>query len=190
MRLFIKFIITFVYLSGPFCFSVIAQELRDIKPPIDSPVHPAIIISIVLIILLIVGGIIFCIYKIIKALSTNKQRILTSWEKAFQRLELLQKSNLLEEDKFDKYFSELSDVIRRYMEERFQVKAPEMTSEEFFVYVKNAKEIGYEHKQLLKQFLTSCDMIKFAQYTPQSEEGEKIFKAAWNFIQETKLDEN
>jgi hypothetical protein len=76
--------------------------------------------------------------------------------------------------------------VRRYIEEVFQLKASEMTTEEFLSSAKDSSRLPPEHKALLKEFLEACDLVKFAKHTPRDAEVEQIFLNAKYFIEETK----
>jgi len=82
--------------------------------------------------------------------------------------------------------SEISDIIRHYLENRFLLKAPEMTTEEFLFYVRDYSQLIKEHKTLLKEFLLTCDLVKFAKYVPLFEEMDAIFVSAKKLVDETK----
>jgi hypothetical protein len=84
------------------------------------------------------------------------------------------------------YYVELSFIIRRYIEDRFDVRAPEMTTEEFLSKVKDMNVLSDEQKALLKNFLSYCDLIKFAKYGSTYEEMEASFESAKKFIGQTK----
>jgi hypothetical protein len=87
------------------------------------------------------------------------------------------------------YYFRLSDIVRRYLENRFSYRAPEMTTEEFLSAIKDSKEFSNELRGLLKEFLSHCDMVKFAKYGPTPIEILDSFKAAENLIDRTKLTE-
>ena len=61
-----------------------------------------------------------------------------------------------------------------------------MTTEEFIVYMREYGELGREQKDLLKEFLSNCDLVKFARYIPPDSEGETSFDTAKRFVDETK----
>lgn len=79
-----------------------------------------------------------------------------------------------------------SDCVRRYIERAFKLKAPEMTTEEFLNSLKDAKALDEAEKALLKEFLTTCDLVKFANYAPAKAEIDSVYEAAKKFIDETK----
>jgi len=108
-------------------------------------------------------------------------------EIAYAELEKLRSMELPKQGRIKEYYIRLSDITRRYLENRFSYRAPEMTTEEFLNYLKNVSEIPREHKDLLKQFLTQCDMVKFAKYDHTPLEVLDSFKLSEKIVDQTKL---
>lgn len=165
-----------------------AQDIRDVKPPVAFPA-PWIFLLIVLAVALLAISAYFVYqwYQRQRIQAVNNTITKTPWEKAYERLEDLQKSNLLARGEWGRYYLILSDIVRRYFEERFNVRAPEMTSEEFLISLKNFGELAPESKGLLEEFLIVCDMVKFAKHAPDAAVGEKNAVLARRLIDETKI---
>jgi hypothetical protein len=83
------------------------------------------------------------------------------------------------------FYVAVSDCVRRYIEGVFDLRAPEMTTEEFLATVQGSKELAAQYTHLLKEFLEACDLVKFAKYVPKRPEIESVFNAAKKFIDET-----
>ncbi len=114
------------------------------------------------------------------------KRELTPEEKAYRDLRALEKMGLADKGLIKEYYSRLSDIIRRYLEGRFYFRAPEMTTEEFMEEVKKSPRLADAHKSLLKEFLSHCDMVKFAKYGPTPLEMIDSFKAAEKFVDQAR----
>ncbi|MCX5679539.1 MAG: hypothetical protein NTZ95_02565 [Candidatus Omnitrophica bacterium] len=84
------------------------------------------------------------------------------------------------------YYVGISDSVRRYIERAFRFRAPEMTTEEFLDSLKSSSSLSQEQKSLLKDFMGSCDLVKFAKYAPTKDEAGLVFTTAAKFIEETK----
>jgi hypothetical protein len=91
------------------------------------------------------------------------------WEAASGELEALLELRLLEAGRFREFYEGLSDVTRRYIERRFQVRAPELTTEEFLEKARSSEALA-AHRESLAGFLAHCDLVKFARYRPSEEE--------------------
>lgn len=79
----------------------------------------------------------------------------------------------------------VSDTIRLYLEERFQLRAPERTTEEFLEELQHSPLLAFDQKRALGEFLMSCDLVKFARHEPARTELQGIYEAAVRLIDET-----
>jgi hypothetical protein len=79
----------------------------------------------------------------------------------------------------------VSDATRQYLEERFQFKAPERTTEEFLYELQASNLLTPDQKQSLGEFLQQCDMVKFARYEPLREELQSMHDSALRLVDET-----
>jgi hypothetical protein len=80
-----------------------------------------------------------------------------------------------------------SDAVRFYLEGFFQLKAPERTTEEFLVELKSSQSLNPEQKRLLSEFLTECDLVKFAGHEPTESALRELHKSAVRLVEETSL---
>ena len=87
----------------------------------------------------------------------------------------------------DGWYVELSDIVRAYVEQRYEIAAPDLTTEEFLQRAKAASELSSEHRGLLSAFLAKCDEVKFAGYRPGAEESLAQLAAAQAFVTQTRL---
>jgi len=79
----------------------------------------------------------------------------------------------------------VSDTIRFYLEERFDFRAPERTTEEFLHELKTTDLLAAEQKEKLGEFLESCDLVKFAKYEPGEPELRELHGSAVRLVEET-----
>lgn len=107
-------------------------------------------------------------------------------EIAYLELYKLKKSDLPGKGLTKEYYIRISDIMRRYLENRFSFRAPEMTTEEFLRMLTKSPQVVNAHKDLLRRFLIGCDMVKFAKYGPSRIEMLDSFTAAENFVDGTK----
>ncbi|MHC5184367.1 MAG: hypothetical protein ACYSPI_08845, partial [Planctomycetota bacterium] len=78
--------------------------------------------------------------------------------------------NLVEQGRIKEFYEKLSTCLRHYIENRFQLRAPEQTTEEFLEQLKTSDALRLEHKQQLQKFLEHSDLVKFARYEPNPEQ--------------------
>jgi len=79
----------------------------------------------------------------------------------------------------------VSDAIRAYLEERFDFRAPERTTEEFLIELRATDLLTPDQKISLGEFLNGCDLIKFARYEPTENELRALHAAAMKLVNET-----
>lgn len=79
----------------------------------------------------------------------------------------------------------VSDTIRRYLEERFNFRAPERTTEEFLRELSETDLLSVEQKESLGRFLEGCDLVKFAKYEPGENELRELHSSAVRLVEET-----
>jgi len=105
---------------------------------------------------------------------------------AYAALRALAERKLVEHGMIKEYYYELSNVLRHYIENRFGLRAPERTTEEFLMELRTSKAFSNEYRGLLKKFLRESDMVKFANYGATPEDARRAHDVAVNFIEETK----
>jgi hypothetical protein len=106
-------------------------------------------------------------------------------EIALEALERLRQEALPKHFAYEEYYVRLSDIVRFYIEGRFSLRAPEMTTEEFLQLASQGHALSFDHRSSLQTFLAHCDMVKFARYQPSGSEADEAFGAARRFVQET-----
>ena len=165
-------------------------DIRDIKPPVNFPFNYKLLFVILSVLILLI--LLFLIILYLKRRKLKKENPVFVPEKpahikALEALSRLYVRNLPGIGKIKEFYFELSDIVRHYLEERFFLRAPEMTTEEFLYMLRELKDLNQNLKDLLKQFLNHCDMVKFAKYGPDKKEIEESFNSARRLIEETKV---
>ena len=113
----------------------------------------------------------------------------SAYEDAVSHLRRLEDKGAPDTDAADSWFVELSAIVRRYLEGRYEIRAPELTTEEFLQVAIARPELTTEHRKLLEAFLERCDRVKFAGYRPDAEESIATLAAARGFVEDTRLRE-
>ncbi len=111
-------------------------------------------------------------------------------EVAYARLRALVALNLVEQGRRKEFYERISGILRHYIEDRFDLHAPEQTTEEFLGELRSAQVFASSDKQVLEEFLTHCDLVKFAKHEPTSEQVQRVFDLVKDFIERTKSDEH
>jgi hypothetical protein len=131
---------------------------------------------------------IFLIIKIIiriRKVTVDPETLKAPHERALLELERLKKKGYLSEGKVKEHYSELSDILRRYLERRFGIEALERT---YFEIVGTLKEKDFE-PALIKEIdgvLQSADLVKFAKYAPPRTLADELEAAIRRLVDRTK----
>jgi len=103
---------------------------------------------------------------------------------ALNALENLRKEKLWQSGKIKAYHTILTDIIRKYLEERFGINAIEMTTDEILSAIKSI-QISEELKVKLKEMLVLADLVKFAKEKPLPVQQDLSLINAIAFVRET-----
>ncbi|MHC4911584.1 MAG: hypothetical protein ACYTE5_01095 [Planctomycetota bacterium] len=110
-------------------------------------------------------------------------------EIAYERLRALVKDDLINTGKLKEFYERITDILRHYIEHRFELRAPERTTEEFLVELQRTDVLSASDKESVGEFLKHCDLVKFAKYNPTSEQIQRTFDLVKDFIEKTRSDE-
>ena len=105
---------------------------------------------------------------------------------ALEALKQLESKKLWQQDKIKEYYSELTHILREYLEQRFEIHALEQTSDEIITSLRFT-DINETEKRRLIKILMIADMVKFAKEKPLASENEMVIKEANAIIENTKL---
>jgi hypothetical protein len=166
-------------------------DIRDIKSPWEISYNwkPVILIGgILLFVILLIVVLIYVIRKRRRGETIMPRKLeppRPPHEVAYEELQRLAESDYLEKGEIKVYYSEVSDIIRRYIEGRYQIIAMELTTTEVLDQLKSI-DIEEDLFDQIITFLESCDLVKFAKYIPGAEENEEILKLAIHIVDVTK----
>ncbi|NOT01652.1 MAG: hypothetical protein HOP29_13605 [Phycisphaerales bacterium] len=162
-------------------------KIRDVKGPVALPADPRW--TLLWWGLGVVGGgaiVVGCAAWLIRrSRRPGVEWVAPAHEWAFAELHRLANAKLIEKGMVHEFYFRLSMIVREYIERRFQLTAPEWTTEEFLVHLRRSDALPAVHRDALEQFLQRCDMVKFALYEPTTAEIEGAFNAARDFVQKT-----
>jgi hypothetical protein len=157
------------------------NALRDIKPPVDIP-NPWALVS------WLAGAVVLAALLYWAWRYWRKQRallppvpVIPPHIRAKQKLQ--EALALLQQPK--EFCIAVSDTVRWYLEERFDFRAPERTTEEFLYELQSTNLLTPDQKTSLGEFLNRCDLVKFAKYEPREPELRELHAAALRLVEET-----
>jgi len=165
------------------------RQLKDVKSPIDIPYDYILLFSVIFSIIL-VGVLVYLGYRLyIKRKETGylikpPEPPRPAHEIALAALDELLKKDLLSNGLIKEFFSEISDIIRRYIEGRYFIPALEETSREILKELEG-QDISDEMQQTGKEILELSDLVKFAKYKPSGKENQNVVVGTREFIEGT-----
>ncbi|REJ82347.1 MAG: hypothetical protein DWQ33_07085 [Bacteroidetes bacterium] len=165
------------------------QDIRDIKSNLDLPITLKEILQIAGIVLLIVLAIILLI-RYLKKQKPAPALVLEAPKKpaheiALEELKRIESEKLWQQGYYKKYQSEVADTLRNYIQLRFDIMAPELTTDETLDRFRRTM-IAPEALEKLGAVLKLADLVKFAKAIPVADENEMAMSHAYAFIELTR----
>jgi hypothetical protein len=108
------------------------------------------------------------------------------YQKAMEGIRRIEVAGYLERGEVERFYTELSGVLRHYIEDRFGLHAPEQTTEEFLQELTGRPVLVERQRHALTGFLEQCDLVKFAKVRPSKDEGTAALEAARAFVEATR----
>lgn len=164
------------------------EDLADAKPVVDPPPETPTWVWWVF-------GLAAAVFvAIVLALRARARRLarppppvfVPAHDLALERLAALMERRLVESGRFEEFYSEASLILRRYIEDRFGLHAPERTTEEFLAECRASPVLMQDDIALLKKFLSHCDLVKFAAVIPSTPEAEGVAATVREFVDRTR----
>ena len=160
------------------------DDLRGVKPPVEIPDYWIWVwIALATVALIAAGVAVWILLQKRKAaipLAPPVPPHVRAKQKLAEALMFISDSN--------RFCTEVSNTLRIYLEERFNLRAPERTTEEFLVELRTSKHLTVDQKQSLGEFLESCDLVKFARFEPNETTLRQLHDAALRLVDETQFD--
>jgi len=137
---------------------------------------------------LIGGGIILYLYfknrtKEVKEIKVIEPAV-PAHVMALTKLQQLRERKLWQQEAVKEYHSELTDILREYLEKRYEIKTHERTTEEIIASLKHMA-ISNEYRVKLNEVLTLADLVKFAKAKPLPVDNELTMENAIAFVSKT-----
>ncbi len=165
------------------------STIKPIKEVIDVNVKNYTWIFIVCGLLLLAGiaAVIYFVFYKNKIQITIKENVKTIsyYDQTMQLLKELDAKKLWQKDDLKQYYSELTEIIRAYMEKRFGINALESTSDEILTQLNNVI-ISTEQREQIRYILELADLAKFAKSRPLQNENIQAIQNAFVFVETTK----
>ena len=167
-------------------------DIKDVRKPPFVLMDYLPIFLWILAILVLLALAVFIIYRLINKKSLipfkKEEPYVPPHIRAIRRLDAIKLEKLWQMGKEKVYYSEITETLRKYIEERFDVGAMEMTSGEILTGIKKYSDADDAYDNL-KQILILADFVKFAKYKPLPDENELSMMNAYLFVNITRKEE-
>jgi hypothetical protein len=165
------------------------STLTDIKPIIEEPVkiEDYLPYAGTLLTVLLIAFFVWMMRRHIakKELPPPPPVILPAHEIAFEKLEALKKEKLWQRGQLKAYHSQLTYIVREYLESRYGIQALEETTDEILEQMRNMR-LGDLLTEKMTALLQTADLVKFAKAQPPAGYHDRAMAMAETFILETK----
>ena len=160
------------------------NDIRPIKPPVAVP-DPWTWVFWIAGVLLALGLLVAILLLLLKR---QKQRTFVPPLPPHARARIKLEAALLLIHEPRAFAIAVSDAVRVYLEERFQLRAPERTTEEFLRDLQKTSALTAPQKESLSAFLDQCDLMKFARFEPTEAALRELHESALRLVHETQHD--
>ncbi|WP_232526546.1 hypothetical protein [Marinilabilia rubra] len=173
------------------------KGITDIKAPRETPFILAELLRFLpwilgglVIALLIAAGIWFYIKRknplkgLIKEKPKDPPHVV-----ALRELDHIKSEKLWQKGQVKEFYSELTDVLREYLEERYNIPAPEQITSEIMQSLKTVDLPDEKVKDKIQQVLELADLVKFAKMDPLPDENDLSLMNSYFFVNQTKYEE-
>jgi predicted nucleic acid-binding protein len=166
-------------------------DIRDIRPPVSLGYswREAVVPGLLLLAALVVAGL---VVRAVRRRRRGRDVVpepgpvdaRPPHEIALERLRRIEAERIWQAGEVKRYHSEVTDVVRSYLEARFRIAAPELTTEEILAEVRRD---GLDSRAAaeIERVLRRADRVKFARYRPLPEENEAAMREAFAVVERT-----
>lgn len=124
-------------------------------------------------------------YKKNKSLFVPKKEEIPPYIKAIRSLDQIKDGKLWQSGHEKEYYTRLTDTVRLYLDEEFNIPAMEQTSGETIRALQGAQKVEPREREKIAEMLTTADYVKFAKFAPLQDENARYLDSAYDFVQVT-----
>lgn len=167
-----------------------SQTIKDVKPPLSVPMSAEEVAAYVGMIVAI-GGLAYALYYYMKkrkrlggSVEEEKRPNIPPHVLAMMQLEELESRRLWQAGELKAYYSEATEIVRRYFELRYGIMALELTTAEVMAQLEQFKMQKHTLTSI-ELMLTGADLVKFAKVQPAAAENEQVISQARSIVEQT-----
>lgn len=113
-----------------------------------------------------------------------KKPVIPAHTIAIEKLKALQAKKLWQDGEVKLYYIELTDILREYLEKRYDIKTYEKTTDEIIASLRST-ELNDEHRTKLQRILITADLVKFAKEQPTPHDNDEALEKSLDFVVKT-----
>jgi hypothetical protein len=182
----------------PVHVDTLKNDLKDIKPIYDAPVDWRGILLTILLVAVVIAAVVglwflYRKYRKKKAETTEEKEVVPEnpYLLAIRKLDEIKSEKVWQKGLLKRYYTDVTDVLREYVKFRFDIDAPEMTSDQILSSLALNETFGgcVEKDAIignLSEVLRIADLVKFAKWQPSFSDNDRIIAVAYDFIEKTK----
>ncbi|OGC75885.1 MAG: hypothetical protein A2145_07140 [candidate division Zixibacteria bacterium RBG_16_40_9] len=161
------------------------DDIRGLKPPWEIP--GSIWVYLLLVVLVTLAGLGYWYYRkfiMRKPVTVEPEIKRPAWEVALEELQKLKNTDLVNTGKVKEYYFILSEILRKYIENRFDLACIDRTTEEIKQELNNGI-LDQNIKDRFLTFLIESDLVKFAKFIPVQKKTEEDWQTVYDIVQKT-----
>ncbi len=160
--------------------------IKDIKPPMEIPINYKPYLAWLLVPILIIAAAIFALWRLRRPAEADLELpdLRPAHVIALEELSELEKDDLIASGEFERFYTRLSWILRKYVALRFGVFALEYTTGEI-CSVLSRMELTLSGHEKIKELLEESDQVKFARAEPGIEERNSAIERTRRIVEET-----
>ncbi len=159
------------------------EDINDIKEAIKFPNFLPLYIMGIIILCVVIGIFAYRFVKRLKGAATQTKPLPPPWIEAIAAIDSLPVKEWLSRRLFKKYYYALSEILKRYIERRFEFNAVEQTSTEIIEHLRLHK---IPIREDFGRFFDRADLVKYAKYTPPQDELHTAAETVKTLVEKTK----
>jgi hypothetical protein len=166
--------------------SVLPDSMKDVhglKPAETFPNYWLWLIPAVILLAAVLAWLGRKLYRRLRRLDEIGPPPLPAWEEALGSLDRLPWREWLAEGQFKRFYYALSEILKRYLERRYDFDAVEQTTTELLASMRAQK---LPMRDEITRFFARCDLVKYAKTVPPSDEAEQAIEQLRDFVVRTK----
>lgn len=190
-----------VFTSNKLALKVVEVEVDTLHtdkffPPNDVQDNPFLWsewttpLTLSVLVLVMLCLLLFCYQRLVSGkpiIYRRPEKKLPPHQKAMKAIERIKESHLSTSENSKEYYTQLTDALRRYIEERYNFNAMEMTSSEIISQLLSSSDP--KQVEELRELFVTADLVKFAKYSTLINENDKNLLNAIEFINVTKSEQ-